>query len=775
MAESNQFEAQVMLQFENLDKLSKELEQAISGATKEAYESMSKKMVKDIDGYKKRWKEIQELISKASSRADFEKAQNAMGVLAGHAGRVSSAMQRTNGVGVLNAGKVKAAARGMQELAKANERAARGAIKTSLASQNVVRIIQDAPFGMFGIANNIEQMAESIARLKVQTGSLGGAMKATFLPLVTGPMALPFIISIITALTLSWDKLGGMIDKAKVALGQMTKAQMEFNEAKREFEKNGVKGFVDDVDPEKLAANYESVMERQDQLVNTVVFLNEEFVKRTGHTIQFAQESSDKIEKSANSWTAVITPAMKEAAEALKQEKKLVEEIRLTGQLLEDSVDAADGLKTRMKLGEMKGSKKDHLGFLADEEDEKKKKAKGKRIRTLEEAINAMEVEMMEEGLAKQIAQIKIAGKKERAQLTHEFGAKSELIAMSIEKEAALIRQAEEKHRETSITEMEKTIKKERQAELQRRREKEQRMRGEIALNTQITMFGIQAQAQKIASQVGDMDDPFEAQITEAFMVGDAGLQEIWAERDQITAMMDAGLMDEELANAQLKKLKNEEIAIREDTARRVKEIEEDKKKAILQTSQQTLGAMGDLFGNLNILTAKEGEKGLEENKKFLFAQAAMEAIASGISAYQSIMAMKGIPFPLKVVAAGAQMAAITTRLMASARQIKQIGKNGGATGVTGVTGSFVQLNNSVAGERVYNAAQQRQRDTVLAGADQLSGAINDLSSNVAGSKNQPLNVTVTLSDRMNAGIVTSGSEFNQRHTGTITGSQVGN
>jgi len=43
---------------------------------------------------------------------------------------------------------------------------------------NLGRIVQDAPFGFIGIANNINPLFESFSRLKAESGSVGGALKS---------------------------------------------------------------------------------------------------------------------------------------------------------------------------------------------------------------------------------------------------------------------------------------------------------------------------------------------------------------------------------------------------------------------------------------------------------------------------------------------------------------------------------------------------------------------------------------------------------------------
>lgn len=52
---------------------------------------------------------------------------------------------------------------------------------TNKATQSITdlsRIVQDAPFGFLGIANNINPLVESFSRLKEESGSVGGALKS---------------------------------------------------------------------------------------------------------------------------------------------------------------------------------------------------------------------------------------------------------------------------------------------------------------------------------------------------------------------------------------------------------------------------------------------------------------------------------------------------------------------------------------------------------------------------------------------------------------------
>lgn len=778
MSDQNEFITQVKLQFENLDELQAELEGAVSGAIEGGAE-LSKRTLNNFEGLKTRWEDLTHLMKHASSETDFKQAQDAMSVIAGHANRVASAVQRTNSVGMLDAGAVKSAARGMNELARATEKNAKATIKTTLASQNVIRIIQDSPFGMMGIANNIEQMAESFGRLTTQTGSLRGAMKATFMPLVTGPMALPLIISLITAFTLSYDKLGAALDTVKVKLGLITEAQAEYNKEVAKIEKDGIKTLANAVPEEELQMALDNARNSLENTTDDIKKSGKEFADAFG--FNFGQ-ATNRI----NEFNEANSVAMKTGGTALEPSKdvssamsamssdigKRIKDARKQAEDIGKFIEIVENndklLLQRQKLSAALGQ---GLGFGDDSSSTKDKK--GKKVKSIEDAAIQLRIDAMEEGITKVIAQIKLNAKKERKTLIEEFGQREDLLKLLEEKESSSIQQALDKRRDEINKANEKDIEEKRKQAIADRKERERLMLQAIKDETSATMFGIEERALKIRNKIGD-SDPFALDIANVKAVGEAQLAEVHARQKELGMLLDAELADKALANAELKTLSQEEIRIRQDTAEQVKKIEEAKKMAILSIHRETLGAASDMFGSFNTLAAREGEKGLEETKKFLFAQAVAEAIGSGISAYQSIMGMKGIPFPVKAVYAGVQMTAITARLMAAARSIKQVGKNGGATSAGAISGGFTQLNSSVTGQRVTNFQRQQGSDVTRSGNADVVAAVNDVANQINGINGRPMNVNVMLSDRGSAGIVTAGSEFNQRHTGRTTGSQVG-
>lgn len=82
---------------------------------------------------------------------------------------------------------------------------------------NFNRVIQDAPFGIRGIANNIDPLIESFLQLKSTTQSTGGAFSALGKTLL-GPAGIALAVSSVTSLLIQYgDKLFTTSATAKIA------------------------------------------------------------------------------------------------------------------------------------------------------------------------------------------------------------------------------------------------------------------------------------------------------------------------------------------------------------------------------------------------------------------------------------------------------------------------------------------------------------------------------------------------------------------------------
>lgn len=113
---------------------------------------------------------------------------------------------------------------------------AKGANTATFAMTNLGRVLQDAPYGFIGIANNLNPLLESFQRLKAETGTAGGAIKALGSSLIGGG-GLGLALSAVTA-AISFATTGfsmwtrGMSSSSEAASKQVDKIK----EAKQALE-----------------------------------------------------------------------------------------------------------------------------------------------------------------------------------------------------------------------------------------------------------------------------------------------------------------------------------------------------------------------------------------------------------------------------------------------------------------------------------------------------------------------------------------------------------
>lgn len=122
----------------------------------------------------------------------------------------------------------------INKLKDSTERAAVGLDKQARSSgtatnamTNFNRIVQDAPFGIMGIANNIDPMVQSFQKLKAETGSTGGALKA-MTSVLSGPMGMLFGINM---LVFAVQVLPGLFSKISASLAGTTEKMKALKDA----------------------------------------------------------------------------------------------------------------------------------------------------------------------------------------------------------------------------------------------------------------------------------------------------------------------------------------------------------------------------------------------------------------------------------------------------------------------------------------------------------------------------------------------------------------
>jgi hypothetical protein len=97
------------------------------------------------------------------------------------------------------------------------------------------RIIQDAPFGLLGVGNNIQQFTEQISFLKQTTGSTGNALKSFFSSLITPTNLLILGVSAVTSALTAYQM--GAFDSAEETKDLRSETDL-FNESLNNVVKN---------------------------------------------------------------------------------------------------------------------------------------------------------------------------------------------------------------------------------------------------------------------------------------------------------------------------------------------------------------------------------------------------------------------------------------------------------------------------------------------------------------------------------------------------------
>lgn len=103
-----------------------------------------------------------------------------------------------------------------------------GANAANYALLNLNRVVQDAPFGMMGITNNINPLLESFQKLKRESGSTGNALKALAGSLIGGGglgLAVAAVSAALTFGSIGLQMWKGRANQAKTEAGSLTESQ----------------------------------------------------------------------------------------------------------------------------------------------------------------------------------------------------------------------------------------------------------------------------------------------------------------------------------------------------------------------------------------------------------------------------------------------------------------------------------------------------------------------------------------------------------------------
>lgn len=434
-------------------------------------------------------------------------------------------------------------ARALREQALAAAQAAEsagGSVRgATLSSQNLVRVIQDLPYGIMGVANNVEMVAQDFATMKAEGLSAGQAVRRMVSGLA-GPMMIPLLISLVTMVALSWDKVAGMVegagDRILVWLGRMTEAQESYNEALRETREEA-SGLFDGMNAEEAAESADKLSARIAELRGRLAALRRE-----------------DLGDGEGGWRSRLFGDLDDAA--LREEYARVER----------QIDTLTGLlsEATARAGELAGEReKAEAAASAAIADPEAAEAARERSRRLQETL----VRITKEGVDQRIALLEIEARhSSQAALREGDRELAALIGREAEAEAARLRaeDAERQQREAEAASRKAEAARKRRAdEAKRVAERDARAFAEIEdLRTKATYEGA---GERIRLVQLEMD-----RRIEALREGTRRERELAAELEAEAGRQIRAVLGQAIGEAQREAERNSLDLMREGAARRI-------------------------------------------------------------------------------------------------------------------------------------------------------------------------------------------------------------
>jgi hypothetical protein len=190
---------------------------------------------------------------------------------------------------------------------------------------NLNRIVQDAPYGFIGIANNINPLVESFGRLKAESGSTGGALKALIGGLSgAGGLGLAFaaVTSAITFAQIGFQAWSRGSEKAKKSSEEFSD-QLENTKESLKSVTEGLSNFIAVVDS-AARLNDINIKARFDNKGTQDVLTRQAKFITISEDLQAAIEALDKARQNNLNLTQEEGQTEKDYQDALKTSRDVV-------------------------------------------------------------------------------------------------------------------------------------------------------------------------------------------------------------------------------------------------------------------------------------------------------------------------------------------------------------------------------------------------------------------------------------------------------------------
>jgi len=197
----------------------------------------------------------------------------------------------------------------------------------TISLTNLGRVVQDAPFGFLGIANNLNPLLESFQRLKTTTGSSTSALSALGKSLI-GPAGIGIALSVVSSLLIVFgDKLFGA-----------SKAAKEAKEATDELAKSAAQDIVKLTSLAAVASNVNKSYEERSKAIKAI---NQDY----GKYLDSMGKEQVTAENIAKSYDKIIDSMLRQAVV-----KGLQEEIEKVVQKTAASIISLEQTEAKRRL-----------------------------------------------------------------------------------------------------------------------------------------------------------------------------------------------------------------------------------------------------------------------------------------------------------------------------------------------------------------------------------------------------------------------------------------
>lgn len=223
-----------------------------------------------------------------------------------------------------------------QAMSQGFNRASQQVQGSQAAVSNLSRIVEDAPFGVRGVANNINPFIQSFGRMKQQAGSTGAAMKQLLTSAFTGPGAILTISALVTSsITAIQMGLFDWGEEAKSADEQMESLMETMDEFIDEQRKMGGDNIFDPLGQASTQQKLDQVQALKDELQSLFDLRKDaEELRQTISTLNQAGAGSD---------IGGAQDLLTEQSQKLKEvNKQIAEQEQLFGDLSEAQLEDID-------------------------------------------------------------------------------------------------------------------------------------------------------------------------------------------------------------------------------------------------------------------------------------------------------------------------------------------------------------------------------------------------------------------------------------------------